>query len=580
MRRTRQVRFGAGSATAAVGTTTVALIDADPLDGLSVRLVDAVVADSSFEAIVELLLDAGAAALPDLAVVQVVPSDRSVRTLARGALVIELTMTSDLAAQRWDAMGVTTWTERRDVDVAAVALRIADDLSTPGPYRVAFGVVPAGVIAFDLDDILIEPTGVAEPAPDLDSLRPPIATPGVARSSMVSTPATDLSDPVAPTPEQPDPVGPEQHPGPVAPASEPSTWMAPEVVEQWAPPAEVAATPPSEPEVDAVEEEVDEIKVAAEAIPDDTGDQSSTIVFDPGASRVAPAHSGESEVELDTLGVASAASHMVPATSPEAPVHSPERLDGASDGQVGDDDADDEFDHLFGATQFRPVSAAGLDDPDQADVHPSGPLGAVTVGVADAGAAVIGADSSEPPLGDHDGMTISLAELRALAANSAVTLPPAVSGQMVHAVQCVDGHLNPPSAVSCRACGVEIPAQAHASVPRPRLGRLVFSHGDERVLDRPLLLGRSPKTDGPVGAELPELVVLPSPTKELSGTHLEVRLEGWQVVVVDRRSTNGTTVQLPLTDPQRLHPGEPFPIVPGTVVDLAEEIQFTFEVDP
>ena len=49
---------------------------------------------------------------------------------------------------------------------------------------------------------------------------------------------------------------------------------------------------------------------------------------------------------------------------------------------------------------------------------------------------------------------------------------------------------------------------------------------------------------------------------------------------VERRSRKGTTVQLPGREHQRLHPGEPFPIVPGAVVDMADEVSFTYEVGP
>ncbi len=77
--------------------------------------------------------------------------------------------------------------------------------------------------------------------------------------------------------------------------------------------------------------------------------------------------------------------------------------------------------------------------------------------------------------------------------------------------------------------------------------------------------------------EAPELVKVPSPLKEVSSSHLEVRLEGWQVLVVDRQSTNGTVVTAPGRDPQRLRPGEPVPITPGTTVNLADEAEFVFE---
>lgn len=256
---------------------------------------------------------------------------------------------------------------------------------------------------------------------------------------------------------------------------------------------------------------------------------------------------------------------------------------------------DSDYDHLFGATQFRPVSAAGVHVDRDAIAEPGASsretdgLIAWTPATAPDGAGAVGGPDDH---GDHDGFTISLAQLREMqASESTISAAPGGSEQastplsepgvapaMVHAVHCSSGHPNPPSATVCRACGIEIPAQSHATVPRPKLGRFRFSDGREVTVARPMLLGRSPKADGPVSGELPELVALDSPTKEVSGTHLEIRIEGWQVLVVDRQSTNGSTVRLPQREPRRLHPGEPFPIIPGSVVELAGEVSFVFEV--
>lgn len=94
-----------------------------------------------------------------------------------------------------------------------------------------------------------------------------------------------------------------------------------------------------------------------------------------------------------------------------------------------------------------------------------------------------------------------------------------------------------------------------------------------------MLIGRSPIVSGEVRGRIPELVAVASPDQDVSRTHLEVRLEGWQVLVIDRDSTNGTTVELPGREPQRLRPDHPFPLPVGAVVSLAGEVDFTFEVD-
>jgi len=93
----------------------------------------------------------------------------------------------------------------------------------------------------------------------------------------------------------------------------------------------------------------------------------------------------------------------------------------------------------------------------------------------------------------------------------------------------------------------------------------------------PLLIGRSPRMSGPISGALPELVSVPSVQSDISRTHVEIRIEGWQVLVVDKGSTNGTMVLLEGRPPQRLRPGEPFPLPLGGRVSLADEVDFTYE---
>jgi len=145
--------------------------------------------------------------------------------------------------------------------------------------------------------------------------------------------------------------------------------------------------------------------------------------------------------------------------------------------------------------------------------------------------------------------------------------------------------VNPPSGAACRRCGAPLPHDP-VPVPRPVLGVLRLSLGDVIALDRGVVMGRNPRTDfggpdgfgGPGGEERPHVVKLPSADGDISRTHLRVSLDGWHVLVTDLNSTNGTLVTLPGRDPQQLRPGEPVPIQPGTVVTLAEGIDFRYEV--
>ena len=178
---------------------------------------------------------------------------------------------------------------------------------------------------------------------------------------------------------------------------------------------------------------------------------------------------------------------------------------------------------------------------------------------------------------DHADMTMSRSHLDRI--KGAGSLGEAVKeGPPVHGIFCPSGHPNPPSAVRCRQCEARVEAADPVTMPRPVLGVLRFSNGMEVVLDRSAVIGRSPRAERVSASEIPQLVVVPSPESGISRSHVEVRLEGWHVLLVDLDSTNGTVVTSPGQPPERLRPREECPIVPGATVTIAEEISFTYEV--
>jgi hypothetical protein len=176
----------------------------------------------------------------------------------------------------------------------------------------------------------------------------------------------------------------------------------------------------------------------------------------------------------------------------------------------------------------------------------------------------------------ESGSTVKRGELSEIVAR---TTPPDSIGPVVPALICPSGHVNPPSGAVCRRCGAPLPHDP-VPVPRPVLGVLRLSLGDVIALDRGVVMGRNPRTDftGPDGEERPHVVKLPSADGDISRTHLRVTLDGWHVLVTDLNSTNGTLLTLPGHEPQQLRPGEPVPMQPGTVVTLAEGIDFRYEV--
>jgi hypothetical protein len=186
-------------------------------------------------------------------------------------------------------------------------------------------------------------------------------------------------------------------------------------------------------------------------------------------------------------------------------------------------------------------------------------------------------EASKPVPGDHDGHTISIADVRRLAEGALVL---SSAGPEVQAVRCPSGHLNPPHAHACRVCGVVIEDRAVTTASRPSLGELRFDDGQVVPLDRGVLVGRKPVAPSiqRQGGLVPHLVTLDDPDRMLSRVHLEVRLEDWQVSVIDQDSRNGTSVEIPGRSPITLRPGEPQLISPGTRTTLGDGMAFVFEV--
>lgn len=255
-------------------------------------------------------------------------------------------------------------------------------------------------------------------------------------------------------------------------------------------------------------------------------------------------------------------------SAPPAPV-APAPVGAGAVSDDGEPGADEAYDFLFGDSVAAPI----LEEPLTASSAPA-PVPPLPVAT----------DGPEP--GDHDGRTVTSAQVAALRSEvpsvtqtTGSTTSRRANVPTVHAVRCPVGHLNPPHAPVCRVCGAQVGDQEHLSVPRPVLGWLRFSSGQRVEVSRPLLVGRSPKAAGAITGEFPELVAVPSPQHDISRVHVEVRLEGWQVLVIDCGSTNGTVVTLPGRQPQLLRAGEPHPIVPGSTVTLGGEETFWFEVD-
>jgi len=154
---------------------------------------------------------------------------------------------------------------------------------------------------------------------------------------------------------------------------------------------------------------------------------------------------------------------------------------------------------------------------------------------------------------------------------------------LIPAVSCPAGHLNPPQldpiqSGKCRICAAVVAPQDSILIPQPALGVLRLSTGGDIPLDRDVFLGRDPSNNEDRKARKPHILRLPSPGKDISRDHLEIRLIGWRVMVIDLGSANGTTVVMPGGTPEPLAAGGTRIIEPGTQVILADEVSFVYEV--
>jgi hypothetical protein len=162
---------------------------------------------------------------------------------------------------------------------------------------------------------------------------------------------------------------------------------------------------------------------------------------------------------------------------------------------------------------------------------------------------------------------------------AALVEEPEDSRPKVKGFLCSRGHLNDPRALFCNLCGIRMAEKTGVFIEgvRPPLGLLVFDNGATVSLDMDYLLGREPETDERVrnGQLRPLLVV--DQTGGVSRHHAEIRLEGWDVLLLDNGSANGTLVAAPGAPAwSSLVPGQPVRLAAGMAVRMGSR-QFTFE---
>ena len=214
------------------------------------------------------------------------------------------------------------------------------------------------------------------------------------------------------------------------------------------------------------------------------------------------------------------------ATVTEAPTERIDALEAKSDTPA------DGYDYLFGATMFRDVAGAAV---QEAPVEDEVPV---------EGEVPVEEEVAVDRAGDHDGHTVLTSDIAKLRAERAAKR------------------------------GGSTPLEPAAPVPEVFL---VLSGGSREPLTQPILVGRSPSVSQVSGGQMPRLVTVGTPDQDISRTHVRFVLEGGTVVVTDLHSRNGTLVVLPGKEPQKLRAGEPTSVIAGTVVDLGGGITLTVE---
>lgn len=149
----------------------------------------------------------------------------------------------------------------------------------------------------------------------------------------------------------------------------------------------------------------------------------------------------------------------------------------------------------------------------------------------------------------------------------------------VHGYRCRDGHLNDPRTLFCAICGIRMSESTGVYVegPRPPLGLLVFDNGASFSLDHDYLLGREPDVDERVRRGTLRPLALFDTSGVISRRHAEIRLDDWDVLLIDCGSANGTLVaERDAPQWSALVPGQPIRMLPSMQVRIGERT-FVFE---
>ncbi|WP_308198516.1 FHA domain-containing protein [Actinomadura terrae] len=154
------------------------------------------------------------------------------------------------------------------------------------------------------------------------------------------------------------------------------------------------------------------------------------------------------------------------------------------------------------------------------------------------------------------------------------------TGPEVLGVNCKNEHFNDPRAHYCAVCGISMLQLTLSPFhgPRPPLGVLLLDDGHAIPLVHDQLIGRVAEKAPEVASGRARPLRLTDEEASVSRRHALVRLDEWQVSVVDLGSANGTAVRDPGTEEfRRLPPESPVELRPGATVRIGLSRTFRFE---
>jgi hypothetical protein len=466
--------------------------------------------------------------IPPFAVATVAGAE--VRLAVRGELAIEVDEGDD-SPLLVSGADVTTWSERVVASARSLTVRTP---TAPGPgadwFPIASGVVLAAAVTLALAETPVPAAKSAATAPVVSLEKIPAPEPqGIQEETILPEEAVEEVEAAE---------GVEAADGPVEPATA-----------ETETPVEAGGTEDGgteDGETDA------ELEFTRDELPDDAYDHlwGATVVksveeaavrdvdeddeIEAAPARAVVAETAPADVPAASVPAAApttpVSAGFAPPAAPAAPASGPIVPPPPSTGLIDS------------VPNFGGVGASsGSDSLVGRTVPPTPPAAPPTTPLTPGLAPATGGTPAVAAIGDdHDGLTVTVSELEAM-----------------------------------RRLGA---AQAAApALPASALGRIVLSTGETHPLDRPVIIGRRPRANRVQADQVPVLITVASPEQDISRNHLEVRLEGRHVLVVDLATTNGSVLHREGTPPLRLGPNEPVLVLSGDIVDIGDGVTVAFE---